>query len=216
MRKHRFSNGSNLDLGAIYCIGRNYSEHAKEMDSEIIKDPIVFLKTQQAYFNDGSEIELPSHSDNVHFECELVVVLGNGGRNISEADAMNYVAGFGIGVDLTARDIQNNAKEKGHPWTFAKSFYKSAGVSEIIPIQETNSEYFDIELYQNDILKQKANTSEMEHSIPKLIAYLSKYFLLEAGDCIFTGTPSGVGKISSGDELNIKLLNYTELKLKVL
>ena len=212
---HKYTDGSELEVRNLYCIGRNYSEHAKEMGAEVQKDPIVFLKTRQAYFNDEYTFQLPSHSDNMHHEVEMVAVIGKDAHNVSEEDAMSYVSGIGVGIDFTARDVQSKCKEKGHPWTFAKSFFRSAPVSKIIPIQEINTDYFELRLLKNNELVQSGSTSEMIHSLPKLVSYLSKHFYLEQGDCIFTGTPSGVSQVKAGDELIASLDDSISFQLLV-
>lgn len=214
-QNHIFSNDTKLRVGTLYCIGKNYADHAKEMGGSTQKDPIVFLKSPQAYFNESYVFELPDYSNNVHHECEMVAVIGKSGRNISEEDALDHVMGIGVGIDFTARDIQQDVKDKGHPWTFAKSFYRSSPVSTIYLLDEFESDLFDISLKLNGKLKQKANTSEMVHSLPHLISYLSKYFLLEIGDCIFTGTPAGVGPVKMGDELEVEISGKKGFTLRV-
>lgn len=215
-RNFKFTDGKEIPVGTLYCIGRNYSEHAKEMGSEVTETPVVFLKPSNAYVASGSKIAIPKYSNEMHHEVELVVVIGKDCENVKAESAMDYVAGYGVGLDFTLRDIQSIAKAKGLPWSTAKSFYASAPVSDIIPISQIeNPESCDIELTNNGEIMQKGNSGDMQHSVPELIAYLSEVFRLRAGDCIFTGTPSGVGQVVSGDKLVATLNNKQRLEIGI-
>ncbi|MFA6570811.1 MAG: fumarylacetoacetate hydrolase family protein [Bacteroidota bacterium] len=210
-----FTNGNNLRIGTIYGIGKNYSDHIKEMGGAAPEEPLIFIKPSAAYLPDGGTILLPAISNNVHHEVELVIVIGKECVNIKKEDAYKYIAGYGIGIDVTMRDIQAKAKKEGNPWAVAKGFATSAPLSKIIPASEFNEQepLFDIELKVNGVTKQKVSTKEMMRTASELIEYLSEVFGLYPGDCIYTGTPEGVGKISDGDEL-VALLNGKEF-LKV-
>lgn len=185
----------------IICIGRNYTEHAKELGNAIPEEPVLFIKPSTS-LNTSSSFELPSFSEDIHFELELVLKISKAGKNISEEDAHSYFNEIGLGVDFTARDVQSKLKEKGLPWEKAKAFDESAAVSEFISLNELkNKEEIQFELYQNEELKQAGNSNHMLFNFDQIIAHASQYFTLEKGDLIFTGTPKGVGKVSSGDVL---------------
>lgn len=218
MRKElEFSNGKKLEVGTIYCVGSNYSKHIKEMGNLITAEPVIFIKPGNAYIKDGESIIPPKFSENVHHEVELVAVIGKDCRNVEENEALNYVAGYAVGIDATLRDIQQKAKNNGQPWAVAKGFYTSAPISKVIPIEEFGFENreFDIELSVNGSIKQSTNTAEMERTTAKIISYLSSVFYLEPGDCVFTGTPEGVGKIVPGDKLHAELKGFAELNVNV-
>ncbi len=216
-RKFYFTNGSELEVGTFYCVGKNYSEHIREMGDGETENPVIFIKPPSSYLPDGGRIILPKISQNVHYEVELIVVLGQDGNNIKKDECNKYIAGFAVGIDLTMRDIQSQAKKNGEPWAISKGFRTSAPVSKIIPFEEINdiNKEFIIELYQNNELRQKASTNEMLRKVPDLIEFISSIFDLRCGDAIFTGTPSGVGKINSGDKLKAVLSNYIELNVEV-
>jgi 2-keto-4-pentenoate hydratase/2-oxohepta-3-ene-1,7-dioic acid hydratase in catechol pathway len=148
---YTFTDGTKIEVGTMYCIGKNYEKHAKEMGGDVPKDPVVFIKPPAAYISDGSDVILPDFSENVHHEVELVVVIGKDCSNVSRKEARNVIAGYGIGIDVTLRDIQQKAKEKGHPWAVAKGFVTSAPISKIIPADEFGSEipFFDVKLEIN-------------------------------------------------------------------
>lgn len=215
MKKYTFTNGIELLVQTMYCIGRNYAAHAKEMNAVVEEQPLIFLKPSTAYCTNNSVVSIPSISNEMHFEGELVVVIGKDGFNISVDDADDYIAGIGVGFDLTLRDIQSVAKSKGHPWAVAKGFRHSAPISQIIPYSPTmNLDQLEFSVHCNSIQRQYGITSKMERSIKELIVYLSTIFELQQGDCIFTGTPEGVGPVSKGDELTIQLL-HNEVQLRI-
>jgi len=214
MKKYlEFLNGDKIELANIYCIASNYSKHALEMGTKIPADPVVFLKPTSAYVPDGGTIYLPSFSSNVHHEVELVVVIGKDGRNIEPGEAVEYIAGYAVGIDVTLRDIQAKAKAEGKPWGIAKGFFTSAPISKIVDSKQFNSKipFFDLMLSVNGEVRQKANTKAMERSVESLISFISRVFSLNAGDCIFTGTPEGVGKIEPGDTVYAELSGLVSL-----
>lgn len=190
----------------IFCIGRNYGEHAAELHHPVPEEPIVFLKPSSALCASGQKVILPKQSQQVAHEVEVVVRLGRGGKRIPESDALKHVSGYAVGLDLTARDIQNAAKQKGLPWTVAKGFDTFAPISEFVaPEMLPDQAAIAFDLSVNGILRQKGNTAHMIFTLPKLIAYLSQIFTLAEGDLIFTGTPQGVGSIQAGDRLIARL-----------
>lgn len=195
-----------LPIGTIYCIGRNYVEHAQELGNAVPKQPIVFLKPKSAVCFDGGTILLPTQSKEVQHEVELVIAIGKGCKTISQNSALNHVAGIGVGIDLTARDIQQIAKEKGHPWSIAKGFDTFAPISNFVPLSSIISiQNLSLELKVNGQTRQSGNTSDMIFSCEFLISYLSNIFTLYPGDLIFTGTPQGVSALNSGDILEASL-----------
>jgi len=209
----KFIDGNEVEAGTIFCIGQNYAKHRAEMGSEMSNEPVIFIKPKQAITYPDTKIELPDFSNNIHYEVELVILIGEDCDNISSVEANNVIAGYGVGIDLTARDIQSKAKQEGKPWATAKSFRNSAPISYFIPKDKVTNKNFEIKLYVNDILKQFGNTKEMERSVDELVAYISKIFGLRKGDLIFTGTPEGVGTIKSGDKVTAELANYTKFNI---
>lgn len=205
-----------IPVSKILCLGLNYSNHISEMKSEKPKEPVVFMKPSSAIIHNGGEVVLPGFSKEIHHEVEIVIVIGKTGKNIPKEEAPDYIGGFGIGLDMTLRDIQNAAKNTGGPWTVAKGFDSSAPVSEFLA-----KKYFkdinDIEfkLLVNNHLKQKGNTRDMIFKFVEIISYLSSIFTLNRGDLIFTGTPEGVGPVQAGDKLTAILNDQITLKVEV-
>jgi 2-keto-4-pentenoate hydratase/2-oxohepta-3-ene-1,7-dioic acid hydratase in catechol pathway len=190
----------------ILCLGRNYRAHAEEMGSDIPVTPVVFLKPPTALIDEDDQICLPRFSNDIHHEIEMVVLIGITGKDIPRAEAMDYVSGYGVGLDLTARDVQSAAKKNGLPWAVAKGFDGSAPVSRFIrPAHVPDPHALDLTLKVNGIVRQHANTSLMIFRIDEVISYLSTIFTLSAGDLIFTGTPEGVGRLVVGDRLDLAL-----------
>jgi 2-keto-4-pentenoate hydratase/2-oxohepta-3-ene-1,7-dioic acid hydratase in catechol pathway len=205
----RFTDGSELAVANIFCIGRNYAAHAAELNNPIEPEPLVFLKPTSALLFEGAPLRLPPFSHDVHHECELVLAIGQGGKDIAEASALDHVAGYGIGLDLTARDIQAVAKQKGLPWTLAKGFDGAACLSRFLPANRlVNPQRISFSLDVNGSCRQQGDTTLMLHSLPKLIAYLSSRFTLQRGDLIYTGTPEGVAALHGGDVLTLSLADH--------
>lgn len=207
MSVYTFNNSENtLGIGTMYCIGRNYAAHAIEMGAQVPAErPLIFIKPPSAYTSHKGTVAIPSFSTNMHHEVELVVIIGKDGDNISVERASEYIAGYAIGVDLTLRDIQTIAKQKGEPWSIAKSFRGSAPLSSVIQPNEIDTRNADLRLYVNGELKQQGNTSAMERTVEQLISIVSDIFGLRKGDCIFTGTPEGVAQIPSGATVRAEL-----------
>jgi 2-keto-4-pentenoate hydratase/2-oxohepta-3-ene-1,7-dioic acid hydratase in catechol pathway len=186
----------------IICIGRNYADHAKEMDSLIPSVPMFFMKPDVAVLRPGTPFYYPAFSKDIHFECELVVKINRVGKNISERFAHKYYSEIGLGIDFTARDLQKQCKEKGHPWEIAKSFEGSAPLSkEFIDKSTLDLANLQFSLTQNGTQVQLGSTKDMIFNIDQLIAYVSQFMTLKKGDLIYTGTPAGVGPIAIDDEL---------------
>lgn len=208
--------GTALRVANVFCVGRNYLEHAREMGSTIGTEPMVFLKPSSALVFAGEPLQLPAWSQEVHHETELVVAIGRGGRNIAAADALSHVAGYALGLDLTARDVQAAAKKAGNPWTLAKGFAGAAPLTSFVAADEiTDPQALEFTLHRNGELKQHARTRDMAFGVATLIAWISARFGLQSGDLIFTGTPEGVGPIVSGDELLLTLPGLIESRFQV-
>lgn len=213
----KFDNGKTLEIGSIFCIGSNYAKHINEMGGTKPEAPVIFLKPRSAYLENGGVIRIPPFSELCHHELELVVIIGEHCEKIDRNDAYKYIAGYAVGIDVTLRDIQNSAKQKGRPWAVAKGFVTSSPISPVISSEKFEGKIpnFELRLLVNGIEKQYGNTKDMERSIPELVEYLSNVFTLNPGDCIFTGTPEGVGQIKKGDKLFAELVGYTKIELSV-
>lgn len=187
----------------IYCVGRNYADHAREMGADPSREhPFFFAKPQDAVVPGGGEIAYPPATSNLHYEVELVVALGTGGRDISVAAALNCIYGYAVGIDLTRRDLQARFKEKGQPWEMAKGFDHSAPTSALVPAATLgHPEAGGIWLSVNGVEQQRGDLAQMIWSVAEVIANLSTYVTLAPGDLLFTGTPAGVGAIVRGDRV---------------
>ena len=217
-RNFIFADSTVTPVGTMYCIGKNYALHAAEMgDDKPRSEPLVFLKPPAAYLPHGSIVALPFDQGAIHHEVEMVVVIGRDAENVSADSAARFIAGYAVGIDLTLRDVQREAKNNGWPWARAKAFAGSAPISQIVPAYALDGGRgdFDLELYVNGYLRQSGNTRDMTYSVNELIAWLSGIFTLRRGDCIFTGTPHGVGSIDPGDKLEARLGSVARLEIEV-
>ncbi len=200
----------------IYCIGRNYLAHRKEMGHDDRKPPFYFQKPADALLETGGEFPYPSQSENVHFEIELVVAIAKGGVNISIEDALDHVYGYGLGIDMTRRDIQSKAKQDGKPWESAKSFDHSAPISPIRPVSEIgHPDSGRIWLAVNGEVRQDSDLNLQIWNVQEGISHLSKLYQVAPGDLIYTGTPDGVGPINPGDLITAGIDGIGELEIKV-
>ncbi|WP_343785715.1 fumarylacetoacetate hydrolase family protein [Wandonia haliotis] len=200
----------------IICIGRNYSDHAKEMNAPLPSKPVFFMKPDTALLPKRNPFYYPDFTKDLHHELELVVRIARLGKNISEKYAHEYYNEVGLGIDFTARDLQQECKEKGLPWEIAKSFEHSAPLSErFVPIQELDLDTTSFELLKNGVAVQSGHVKDMIFSIDKLIAYVSQFMTLKIGDLLFTGTPAGVGPVQIGDHLEGFLNGEKLLDLKI-
>ena len=200
----------------IICIGRNYSAHAKELNNPVPKEPVVFLKPDTALLPKSMPFFYTSFSKDIHYEAELVVKIDRVGKNISQKFAHKYYSELSVGIDFTARDLQQECKEKGLPWERAKAFDGSAPVGRFIgkdKFQTLSDLNFSLKI--NGELKQQGNTGNMLFSIDAIIAYVSQFFTLKIGDLIFTGTPEGVGPIAINDSFEAFLEGEKVLDLKI-
>jgi len=198
----------------IICVGRNYTEHAKELKNEIPTEPVLFIKPDTSVLK-GSDFYIPEFSNDIHYELELVIKISKGGKYIQEENAAKHYEQIGLGIDFTARDLQSKLKEKGLPWEKAKGFDGSAVVSDFFPVGNFNTEEIHFELKKNNQTVQEGNSKDMIFDINKLIANISQYFTLRVGDLIFTGTPAGVGKVEENDILDAYLENEKLFSVKV-
>ncbi|MEM7087416.1 MAG: fumarylacetoacetate hydrolase family protein [Bacteroidota bacterium] len=186
----------------IICVGRNYADHIKELDNQRPDEPILFLKPDSAVLLKKNPFFIPDFSNDVHFEVEVLIKINKIGKHIDRKFAHKYYDEIGLGIDFTARDLQKKLKEKGLPWEKAKSFDGSAVIGNFLPKNTFKSlDALDFRLEKNGEVVQNGNTSLMLWKIDTLIEYISKYFTLKIGDVIFTGTPSGVGKVEPNDLL---------------
>src|SRR5687768_373515 len=201
----------------IFAVGRNYAEHIKELNNERPDEPVIFTKPDTAVLRNNTPFYYPGFSKDIHHEVELVLRISKEGKNIQEKYAGKYFDAIGIGIDFTARDLQQKAKEKGLPWDIAKGFNGSAPLSEkFIPVAEfKNLKDINFSLTINGGIRQQGNTSLMIFSFEYVISYLSKFFTLRTGDLIFTGTPKGVGPVQVGDTLSAFIENEKLLEFDV-
>jgi len=201
----------------ILCIGRNYIDHAKEMNSPVPKSPVIFMKPETALLPKNHPFHYPSFTHDLHYEVEIVVRINRVGKHIEERFAHKYYNEIGIGIDFTARDLQAELKQKGLPWEKAKAWDHSAPLSnKFIQVKDINElSTIPFSLKKNGRIVQEGNTSDMIFSIDQLIMEISKYFTLKIGDLIFTGTPAGVGSVAIGDELEAFIEDRSMLHFKV-
>ena len=193
-------------VGKILCLGQNYADHAKEMGGQTPSTPVIFLKPPTAIIKDGQPIEVPRISSDVHHEVELAVLLEKGGKDIPQSSAFGHVAGYAVGLDMTMRDVQKEAKAAGNPWAVAKGFDTSAPLSSFVPKANVSDPHrLSISLKVNGVERQRSNTAKMIFKIDFIIAYLSTIFTLEEGDVIYTGTPEGVGRVVPGDLIDAEI-----------
>jgi fumarylpyruvate hydrolase len=190
-------------VGRIYCVGRNYAEHAREMGHDPDREPpFFFMKPADAIVQNGATIPYPQVTKDLHHEIEMTVAIGKGGANIPEDKALDHVFGYGVGLDMTRRDLQGEAKKMGRPWEMGKAFDNSAPCTLIKPVSMVGHPAKGaIWLKVNGAVKQKGDLAEMIWNVPEMIAYLSKLITLQPGDLIMSGTPAGVGPVQAGDKL---------------
>jgi 2-keto-4-pentenoate hydratase/2-oxohepta-3-ene-1,7-dioic acid hydratase in catechol pathway len=187
----------------IFCVGRNYVEHAKELNNEVPESPVIFMKPPTALLQNGAPLYYPEFTKDLHYEGELVVRICKNGKKIAERFAYKYYDAVSLGFDFTARDLQAQLKSKGLPWELAKGFDGAAAIGKFIPKEEAIGEdgNFHFTILKNENIVQIGNTSHMLFSIDKIISFISSFFTLQQGDLIYTGTPAGVGAIQIGDAM---------------
>ena len=208
--------GISVQPGKIICVGRNYAQHAAEMKAELPTEPVLFLKPSTALVGHGGKVILPTMSADVHHEVELVVAVGRGGKGIRESEALDYVDGYAVGLDMTARDIQARAKSRGEPWSVAKGFDTFAPLGPLVAARKIpNPQKLSIRLTVNGEVRQEGSTADMIFSVARVIAYASSVFTLMPGDLIYTGTPEGVGPVADGDVLEASGDGLPVLRVRV-
>jgi len=200
----------------IFCVGRNYTAHAEELGNEIPDEPVIFMKPKSALLQPHAPFYYPEFTNELHYECELVLRVSKNGKYIQEKFASKYYDAVTTGIDFTARDIQNELKAKGLPWEKAKAWDNSAVIGKWIPFTEIkNKKDINFCLYKNKELAQQGNASNMVHNFDNLVAYISNFFSVNIGDVIFTGTPAGVGEAVVGDELEGFLEDISMFTLEI-
>ena len=200
----------------IICIGRNYVDHALELNNPIPRRPLLFLKAPSSLITEGKKIEIPGECSSLHHEVELGLIIGKEGKNIEEKMADHHIAGYVLALDMTARDIQDDIKKKGHPWLLAKCWDTFCPVSDFIPKEEVvDPANLNLWLKVDGQLKQSGNTKDMLFTIPKIISYASGIMKLEYGDVILTGTPKGVGPVLSGQVIECGIEGLKKMAFQV-
>jgi len=185
----------------IICIGRNYVDHARELNNPVLERPVVFMKPASALLVNQKPFYYPDFTNDLHYECELVIKIAKNGRHVQPEFAADYYQEVTLGIDFTARDLQKACKAKGHPWEIAKGFDGSAVLGEFVSLEQLDRNAMAFELFKNGQRVQRGNTQDMIFPIEDLIVYLSRFFKLQMGDLIYTGTPAGVGPVAIGDQL---------------
>lgn len=200
----------------IICIGRNYADHAKELGNEVPDEPVIFMKPKSALIQSHTPFYYPEFTNELHYECELVLRVCKNGKYIQERHASNYYNGITVGIDFTARDIQEICRQKGLPWEKAKAFDNSAAVGKFIDLTpDINKKNINFHLAKNGEVVQKGNSGKMVFSFDSIVSHISNYFSLNIGDLIFTGTPAGVGECVVGDQLEAFIEDKSLLSMEV-
>ena len=199
-------------VGKIVCVGRNYAEHAKELGNEVPNKPVLFLKPASAIIYSGEQIIHPDFGNELHHEVELVLLIGDKVKNVKDVEAEKAIIGYGVGLDMTLRDVQDGLKKKGHPWTLAKCFDTSAVISDFVLKKGYQLKPDEkLELKVNSVTMQSDSLNSMIFNPVEIVEYISSVMTLEKGDLIFTGTPAGVSRVKRGDKLEARLGEITEL-----
>jgi len=216
MRTARLTNGREFPIGKILCIGRNYSEHIRELGNATPEAPVIFIKPASSVIGEGEAIVIPPYSRDCHYEVELALLIARKEKDIPVDRAMGCIAGYGVGIDLTLRDVQSELKKKGLPWEIAKGFDTACPLSSFVEATGVaDPQNLRIRMTVNGEVRQDGNTSMMIHRIPAIISHMSGCFTLEPGDVILTGTPAGVGRIDSGDQLVAEIPGVATLRVSV-
>ena len=203
-------------IGKIVCLARNYAEHARELGNETPAAPVLFMKPASSVIGDGDTVRIPAYSQECHYEVELAVLIGKECRGVSAGRALEYVAGYGVGIDMTLRDVQNQLKSKGLPWEIAKGFDTSCPLSDFVPVVAVADPHaLNLKLEVNGEVRQDGSSSDMINRIPQIIAHISAIFTLEPGDVILTGTPAGVGQVRAGDVMTAEIGTVGRLTIPV-
>lgn len=208
--------GQQFTIGKIICLARNYAEHAKELGNETPAAPVIFMKPATAVIGDGDAVRIPTYSQECHHEVELAVLIGKTASHVAPEQAMEQVAGYGVAIDMTLRDVQNQMKAKGLPWEIAKGFDTSCPLSDFVPASAVADPHdLRLRLSVNGEARQDGTSADMIHRVPQIVSYISGIFTLEPGDVILTGTPAGVGKVEPGDVMEAEISSVGTLKALV-
>jgi 5-carboxymethyl-2-hydroxymuconate isomerase len=211
-----FGTSRTFAVGKIVCLARNYSEHIKELGNEVPDRAVLFIKPSSSIIQDGERVVIPPYSHDCHYEVELALLIGKYGKDITESDAMTHVAGYGVAIDMTLRDVQNALKQKGLPWEIAKGFDTACPLSDFVPASQIADPHaLRITLTVDGQVRQDSSTAMMMRRIPTIIHEVSSVFTLEEGDIILTGTPAGVGPVTSGARLNAEIEGVGHLEVWV-
>jgi 2-keto-4-pentenoate hydratase/2-oxohepta-3-ene-1,7-dioic acid hydratase in catechol pathway len=203
-------------IGKIVCLARNYAEHARELGNETPAAPVLFMKPASSVIGDGDAVQIPPYSQECHYEVELAVLIGKQCRAVPAEQALEYVTGYGVGIDMTLRDVQNQLKAKGLPWEIAKGFDTSCPLSDFVPAGAVADPHnLNLKLSVNGVIRQDGCSSDMINRIPQIVAYISGIFTLEPGDVILTGTPAGVGRVQSGDVMTAEIVSVGRLTIQL-
>jgi len=203
-------------IGKIVCLARNYAEHARELGNETPVAPVLFMKPASSVIGDGDTVQIPAYSHECHYEVELAVLIGKEARNVSSDKALEHVAGYGVAIDMTLRDVQNQLKAKGLPWDVAKGFDTGCPLSDFVPAGAIADPHnLNLKLSVNGDIRQNGTSADMINRIPLVIAYISAIFTLEPGDVILTGTPAGVGLVRTGEVMTAEISTVGSLTISV-
>jgi len=213
---HMKDSAAAFSVGKIVCLGRNYVDHIHELGNEIPTSPVLFIKPATSIIHSGEQIVIPPYSSDCHHEIELAVLIGQPGSKVGEAQAMELVAGYGVAIDLTLRDVQSRQKEKGLPWEIAKGFDTACPLSDFVPAAQVGDPHdLQLTLRVNGQVRQQGSTALMMRRIPQFISEVSQIFTLLPGDVLLTGTPAGVSAIRSGDVVHAAIAGVGELEVTV-
>jgi 5-carboxymethyl-2-hydroxymuconate isomerase len=205
-----------FNIGKIVCLARNYAEHIRELGNETPAAPVLFMKPASSVIGDGDSVRIPTYSQECHYEIELAVLIGKQCRGVASENAIDYVVGYGVAIDMTLRDVQNQLKAKGLPWEIAKGFDTACPLSDFVPAATvTDPHTLNLKLAVNGETRQDGCSSDMINRIPHIIAHISAIFTLEPGDVILTGTPAGVGQVLAGDIMTAEIVTVGCLTIPV-
>jgi 5-carboxymethyl-2-hydroxymuconate isomerase len=203
-------------IGKIVCLARNYAEHARELGNETPSAPVLFMKPASSVIGDGETVQIPAYSQECHFEVELALLIGSRACKVSADEALAHVVGYGVAIDMTLRDVQNQLKAKGLPWEIAKGFDTSCPLSDFVPAAAVADPHaLTLTLAVNGEGRQNGTSADMINRIPQIIAHISGIFTLEPGDVILTGTPAGVGQVVAGDVMTAEIGTVGRLTIPV-
>jgi 5-carboxymethyl-2-hydroxymuconate isomerase len=213
---HIPATGQQFPVGKIVCLARNYAEHAKELGNETPAAPVLFMKPASSVIGDGEAVVIPAYSQECHYEVELAVLIGREARKVTADQAIENVAGYGVAIDMTLRDVQNQLKAKGLPWEIAKGFDTACPLSDFVPASAIADPHdLNLTLAVNGENRQNGTSADMINRIPQIIAHISGIFTLEPGDIILTGTPAGVGRVAAGDVMTAGIATVGHLTIPV-